>query len=55
MMVVVVVPGLAEIPYEERLRKMDLPSLGYRRTQRDATEFTEMIAQTYFHCMNHPA
>ena len=27
------VPGLAKFPYEERLRKMDLPSLAYRRTR----------------------
>jgi len=27
------VPGLAKLPYEERLRKMDLSSLAYRRSR----------------------
>jgi len=32
------VPGLAKIPYEEILRKMDLPSLAYGRIRGDAIE-----------------
>ena len=32
------VPGLAKFPYEESLRKMDLPSLAYRRTRGNAIE-----------------
>jgi hypothetical protein len=32
------VPGLAKLCYEERLKKMDLPSLAYRRARGDAIE-----------------
>jgi len=32
------VPGLAKFSYEDRLHRMDLPSLEYRRLRRDAIE-----------------
>jgi len=38
------VPGLSRLSYEERLRKMNLPSLMYRRIIGDAIE-----AYTYLH------
>ena len=41
------VPGLAELPYEERLRKMDLPSLAYRRSRGDAIEAYKYLHEIY--------
>ena len=32
------VPGLSKLSYEDRLRKMDLPTLEYRRSRGDAIE-----------------
>ena len=43
-----IVPGLAKLPYEERLRKMDLPSLTYQRNGKDAIE-----VYTYLHGIYH--
>jgi len=41
------VPGLAKFPYAERLRKMDLPSLAYRRTRGDAIEVYKYLHNIY--------
>ena len=41
------VPGLAKLPYEERLRKMDLPSLVYRRNRGDAIEVYKYLHGIY--------
>ena len=40
------VPGLAKLPYEDRLRRLDLPTLSYRRTRGDVIE-----AYKYLHGM----
>ena len=41
------VPGLAMLSYEERLRKMNLPSLVYRRTRSDAIEVYKYLQWIY--------
>jgi hypothetical protein len=41
------VPGLAKLPYEERLKRMDLPSLTYRRTRGDAIEVYKYLHGIY--------
>ena len=41
------VPGLAKLPYEDRLRKMDLPSLAYRRNRGDAIEVYKYLHGIY--------
>ena len=41
------VPGLAKLPYEERLRKMDLPSLTYGRNRGDAIEVYKYLHRIY--------
>jgi hypothetical protein len=41
------VPGLAELPYEERLRCMSLPSLVYRRLRGDAIEAYKYLRGIY--------
>ena len=41
------VPGLAELSYEDRLRKMDLPSLVYRRARGDAIEVYKYLHKMY--------
>ena len=37
------VPGLGEMSYEERLRKLGLPTLVYRRMRGDAIECYKML------------
>ena len=39
--------GLAKLTYEERLKKMDLPSLAYRRVRGDAIELHKYLHGIY--------
>jgi len=57
------VPGLAKLPYEDRLRKMDLPCRNLITEKVEEmqskfismyTEFTMFTALDYFYCMNQP-
>ena len=41
------VPGFAKIGYEERLRKLDLPTLVYRRHRGDAIEAFKYLNGLY--------
>jgi len=41
------VPRLAKLPYEERLRKTDLPSLAYRRSRGNAIEVYKYLHGIY--------
>lgn len=41
------IPGLARLDYEERLKKMDLPSLTYRRARGDAIETYKYLHGIY--------
>ena len=41
------VPGLAKLSYEERLRKMDLPSLTFKRNRGDAIEVYKYLHGIY--------
>lgn len=41
------VPGMAKLSYEERLRKMDLPTLVYRRNRGDAIEAFKYLKGSY--------
>jgi ribonuclease P/MRP protein subunit RPP40 len=41
------IPGMAKYPYEERLRRLDLPSLVYRRTRGDAIEVYKYMHGIY--------
>src|SRR5664279_972649 len=41
------VPGLAKLSYEERLQKMDIPSLTYRRARGDAIEVYKYLNSIY--------
>ena len=41
------VPGLAKLNYDERLEKMDLPSLAYRRARGDAIEIYKYLHGNY--------
>jgi ribonucleases P/MRP protein subunit RPP40 len=41
------VPGLAKLSYEERLKRMDLPTLVYRRTRGDAIEVYKYLHGKY--------
>jgi len=41
------VPGLRLLPYEERLRKMNLPTLVYRRARRDAIDTYKYLNGNY--------
>jgi ribonuclease P/MRP protein subunit RPP40 len=41
------VPGMSNIPYEERLRKLDLPSLVYRRYRGDMIEVYKYLHGLY--------
>jgi len=41
------VPGLAKLSYEERLRRIDLPTLAYRRTRGDAIEAYKYLHGKY--------
>ena len=41
------IPGLAKLSYEERLRRMDLPSLEYRRIRGDAIETFKYLHGKY--------
>jgi len=41
------VPGYWKFPYQERLRKMNLPSLGYRRLRGDALEVYKHLHGIY--------
>ena len=36
------IPGMAKLPYEERLRRLDLPSLVYRRTRKSELDKREV-------------
>jgi ribonucleases P/MRP protein subunit RPP40 len=42
-----VVPGLAKLSYEERLQRMDLPSLEYRRLRGEAIETLKYLHGQY--------
>jgi len=44
------VPGLAKLNYEERLRRIDLPTLAYRRTRGDAIEAYKYLHGKYMQC-----
>jgi len=39
--------GLKKVPYEERLRLMDLPTLSYRRLHEDAIEAYKFVHGKY--------
>ena len=41
------IPGMAKHPYEVRLRRLDLPSLVYRRTRGDAIEVYKYMHGIY--------
>ena len=41
------VPGMSKLSYEERLQKMDLPSLSYRRLRGDAIEVYKYLHGIY--------
>ena len=41
------VPGLKDISYEERLRKLDLPTLAYCRLRGDVIEMYKILAGKY--------
>ena len=41
------VPGLSKLSYEDRLRKMDLPTLDYRRSRGDAIEVYKYMHGVY--------
>ena len=41
------VPELKDLPYEERLRKLNLPTLAYRRSRGDMIETYKIINQKY--------
>src|SRR5664279_2848561 len=40
-------PGMSKLSYEERLRKMDLPTLEYRRKRGDAIEAYKYLHEKY--------
>jgi len=40
-------PGLKELSYKERLKKLDLPTLVYRRIRRDMIEMYKMLNGRY--------
>lgn len=41
------VPQLKDLPYEERLKKLELPTLAYRRSRGDQIEAYKIITQKY--------
>ena len=41
------VPSLKNVPYEERLRQLDLPTLTYRRSRGDMVEAFKIINGVY--------
>ena len=41
------IPGMSDLPYEERLRKLDLPTLVYRRARGDMIETYKIISEIY--------
>jgi hypothetical protein len=41
------IPGLSELTYEERLRKLKLPSLSYRRSRGDMIEVYKIVTNKY--------
>jgi len=42
------VPGLSHLPYEERLRKIKLPTLHYRGIRGDMIEVYKLLSQKYY-------
>jgi hypothetical protein len=41
------IPGMKNLPYEERLRKLELPTLSYRRLRGDMIEVYKIIQGHY--------
>ena len=41
------VPGLSQLCYEDRLRKLNLPTLAYRRTHGDMIETYKILTNKY--------
>ena len=41
------VPGLKELSYEDRLRRLDMPTLSYRRHRGDMIELFKMLNDKY--------
>jgi hypothetical protein len=41
------IPGMKNLPYEERLRKLELPTLSYRRLRGDMIEGYKIIQGHY--------
>ena len=41
------VPGLKDLGYEDRLRRLDMPSLSYRRHRGDMIELFKMLNEKY--------
>ena len=41
------IPGFSELSYPERLRKLKLPTLGYRRARSDMIELYKMLSSKY--------
>ena len=40
-------PGFRDIPYEDRLRRLKLPTLAYRRIRADAIETYKILKEIY--------
>ena len=40
-------PGMKDIPYEERLKRLKLPTLAYRRTRGDMIEVYKLLQGEY--------
>ena len=41
------IPGLAKLAYEDRLRKLDLPTLAFRRIRGDIIEVFKYMNEIY--------
>ena len=41
------IPGMSDLPYEERLKKLKLPTLAYRRTRGDMIEVYKILTKKY--------